>query len=347
MFCCLSLIPVLNFPPANHMLPDETMPPANCNVKNIFHCQRAESVICSCCRAVNLDAPSEKGKRIFSRDCNVRSKLWESLSPACFCAMKMKYRQQADASFLSAFAPLFLSFSNTTLSIFRVKVMAHPENRGERDPPTQLAPKVHVVKLLNGPRSKSEGWSCSSSETFLFYCLFVCVIEERLQCCCWEGNMLACSHCPLDQSSERVIFGDVQEPGAPAESPYKEVLSGGWKVGYQLRCCSSMGPTRLRLVNTFSPSLGQIWPRLPEATRGLTAITPLQHLPSHSNSSYGSQIHFTLNTTLWSILSSTPQPPPSKPCPLPHLFYIIDEQQEQRCVTLWPDHCLRVNGISM
>lgn len=50
--------------------------------------------------------------------------------------------------------------------------------------------------------------------------------------------MLACGHCPLDQRSERVILGDVQEPGAPTESPYKEVLSGGWKVGYQLHCCS-------------------------------------------------------------------------------------------------------------
>lgn len=43
--------------------------------------------------------------------------------------------------------------------------------------------------------------------------------------------MLARSHSPLDQYSERVIFGDVQEPGAPSESPYKEVLSGWVESG--------------------------------------------------------------------------------------------------------------------
>lgn len=43
--------------------------------------------------------------------------------------------------------------------------------------------------------------------------------------------MLAWSHSPLDQDSERVIFGDVQVPGAPSERPYKEVLSGWVETG--------------------------------------------------------------------------------------------------------------------
>lgn len=58
--------------------------------------------------------------------------------------------------------------------------MAHPENRGEGDPPARSCPKVSVVKLLK-ERSKSELWSCNSPETFLFYRVFVCVSEERLQ----------------------------------------------------------------------------------------------------------------------------------------------------------------------
>jgi len=47
-------------------------------------------------------------------------------------------------------------------------------------------------------------------------------------CCsgetCWLGAT-------LDLDSERVIFGDAQVPGAPSESPYKEVLSGWVESG--------------------------------------------------------------------------------------------------------------------
>lgn len=195
MFCCLILIPVLNFPPANHMLPDETMPPANCNVKNIFHCQRAESVICSCCRAVNPDAASEKGKRIFSRVCNVWSKLRESLSPARFCAMKMKYRQHADTS-----------FSNTTLSIFWVKVMAHPENRGERDPPTRIYPKVYVVELLKGRRSV---WTLVLQLVWnLFMLLCVCLCDRRATSACRAAEEETCWHAATAHwtSAQRGLF---------------------------------------------------------------------------------------------------------------------------------------------
>ena len=42
------------------------------------------AMFCCCCQAVNLDAPSEKGKRLFSRDYYVQSELQDSVSAACF-----------------------------------------------------------------------------------------------------------------------------------------------------------------------------------------------------------------------------------------------------------------------
>ncbi len=53
--------------------------------------------------------------------------------------------------------------------------------------------------------------------------------RETSMCC--AVNILAWSHSLLDQESERVIFGNVQVPGAPSERPYKELLSGRVESG--------------------------------------------------------------------------------------------------------------------
>lgn len=126
---------------------------------------------------------------------------------------------------------------------------------------------------------------------------------------------------------------------------------GGWKVGYQFHCRSSMGPTRLHLVNTFRPFLAQIRPLLPKATLGLPSIlnTFLSSTFSLILYHFLYQFNFTLNTILlllfWnfvmlffihSTLSFNPFHPLS--IPLCHLLYIIDEQQEQRWGLFWPNH---------
>lgn len=69
-------------------------------------------MICCRCQAVNLDAPSEKGKRLFSGDYYVQSELQDSVSAARFCATKMKYSQHAKASLsFSSFFFFCTSFS--------------------------------------------------------------------------------------------------------------------------------------------------------------------------------------------------------------------------------------------
>ena len=127
-------------------------------------------------------------------------------------------------------------------------------------------------------------------------------------------------------------------PGAAAESPYKELLSGlGWKVGYQLHCHSSRRPTRLHLVNTFRPLRGthltpaswsDPWP-YPGAFNTFYHVLPAHALFSKSISN-----HVLLHglPAFWS------PPAPS--------LYIIDEQQEPR-VVFWPfrDNTLGLMGF--
>lgn len=66
--------------------------------------------------------------------------------------------------------------------------------------------------------------------------------------------MLACSQSPLDQDAERVIFGDVQVPGAPSEGPYKEVLSG-WVESGLSASLSLLGGANLFASSQHLPTL--------------------------------------------------------------------------------------------
>lgn len=62
--------------------------------------------------------------------------------------------------------------------------------------------------------------------------------------------------------TQRGLFlGMLRCLGPRQKAHIKRSSLGGWKVGYQLQCRYSMGPTRLHLVNTFRPSLAQILKR--------------------------------------------------------------------------------------
>lgn len=186
---------------------------------------------------------------------------------------------------------------------------------------------------------------------------FVCVTDwdhkRDSRALCWL-NMLAWSHSLLDQASDRVIFGDVQVPGAQSESPYKELLSGWVESGLSASLSLLDGANSFASSQHLPPLSGTEPTPAPYSNpwpyRALEYIF-LPHFLLYSTASSTSQSSFMLNKILLlffcnfaihNMLSKTLFEP--YPSPLPHLFYIINEQQERRCVKLWP-YCDNAWGL--
>lgn len=139
---------------------------------------------------------------------------------------------------------------------------------------------------------------------------FVCLKSKRETtiCCAVKGE--ACWHgarAHWIRTQRGLFLGMFRCLGPRQKALIKRSSLGGWKVGYQLHCRSSVGPTCLHLVNTFRPSLAQIRPRLPKAAHGLT-----EHVENisyyHISTLPNSQFNFTSkNNTFFFfvILSST------------------------------------------
>lgn len=162
---------------------------------------------------------------------------------------------------------------------------------------------------------------------------------------CWHG---ATAHWIRTQRG--LFLGMFRCLGPRQKALIKRSSLGGWKLGYQLHCRSSMGPTRLHLVNTFLPSLAQIRPRLPKATRGLTEH--FKYNSFHHVFSYTSiQFHTKLNSFMifFVILSSkkrSPQPIPS-PVYLPFLIcFTLLINSESRGVSCF-DHIMRMPRVDL
>lgn len=83
---------------------------------------------------------------------------------------------------------------------------------------------------------------------------------------CWHG---ATAH--RIRTQRGLFLVTLRCLGPNEKALIKRSSLGGWKVGYLPHCRSSMGPTRLHLVNTFRPSLAQIRLRLPKVTLGFVS----------------------------------------------------------------------------
>lgn len=96
-------------------------------------------------------------------------------------------------------------------------------------------------------------------------------MNETSMCCAFkvETSWHGATACWI-RTQRGLFLGMLRCLGPHQKALIKRSSLGAWKVGYQLHCRSSMGPTRLHLVNTFRPSLAQVRTRLPKVTLGLT-----------------------------------------------------------------------------
>lgn len=143
--------------------------------------------------------------------------------------------------------------------------------------------------------------------------------------------LMAWNHSPLNPLYRMVIFGDVLKLQPRQKALIKSSSRGGWKVGYQHHCRSSVRPARLHLLNTSSPSPSQSWPRLPKTTPWRNELIPY--------SSYS-----TLNIYFISVIFSTSSPELS---PLSCLHYWWGAGTEVCCALNTSCQCLQVNGTSL
>lgn len=70
------------------------------------------------------------------------------------------------------------------------------------------------------------------------------------------------------------FWGRPTKPRPRQKALIKSSSRGGWKVGYQHHCRSSVRPARLHLLNTSGPSPSQTWPRLPKTTPWRNELIP-------------------------------------------------------------------------
>lgn len=174
--------------------------------------------------------------------------------------------------------------------------------------------------------------------------------RETSVCCCpgggRGGNMLAWSHGPLDWDAERVIFGDVQEPGAPPESPYKEVHSGRVERGL------SASLPLLDGANLFASTQHL----RPLSCTNLTPAPESDCVDTQSTRSTWALHDIYLNATLESVLNCIRRGTfsswtLSKPYPSPPFGPVLHYWWTARAEVCWAltisRERLRVNGISV